>query len=394
MTFLVASFLVAVMALGADAVVSEKAFLPADKKLAALPALTRAATAEDPWAAVTERLETWPFMEDFAVTAGDAKSGRQYAFERGAFNLTRRVEVASSSKFPAAVAIAGAVADAFLSFDTKANEVFDWWTTTDVRANVTLRHLLSFRSGFFANDASGDADCFDLGNNDTAEECAREIYEEAPFLFAPGTTFDYNSYHLQIAGAMAAKSANLTVTELLRTYVLNEDTMPRSFYQGAENPMLAGALVTCADDYDTLLQRYLAHALVPEDVADQMEIDYLASSDVSNSSEFLVESLGHYSMCTWFECLFNYRTGFRQQCAQRELHVDAGLFGWYPVLNRANDTYFLIAQQDIPVPGEEYIGKPTLNAILLRLAIKPLIDDALAIAASTQRERAAAAVVS
>jgi hypothetical protein len=36
--------------------------------------------------------------------------------------------LASSSKFPVALAIAGVVADGTLSFDTPIREVFDWWT--------------------------------------------------------------------------------------------------------------------------------------------------------------------------------------------------------------------------------------------------------------------------
>ena len=44
-----------------------------------------------------------------------------------------------------------------LTFDTKANEVFPWWTKedSDQRSMITLRHLLSFTSGFYWEDPSG-----------------------------------------------------------------------------------------------------------------------------------------------------------------------------------------------------------------------------------------------
>lgn len=42
-----------------------------------------------------------------------------------------------------------------------------------------------------------------------------KIYEHAPWEFEPGTTFAYNSFHLQVAGAMAAKAANTSVRQLI-----------------------------------------------------------------------------------------------------------------------------------------------------------------------------------
>ena len=38
---------------------------------------------------------------------------------------------------------------------------------------------------------------------------------QAPFEFEPGSTWSYNSFHLQIAGAMAAAAAKITTQEML-----------------------------------------------------------------------------------------------------------------------------------------------------------------------------------
>jgi CubicO group peptidase (beta-lactamase class C family) len=54
--------------------------------------------------------------------------GRQHTFEKGKHKMSTRTVLASSSKLPVALAIAGVVADGILSFDTPAREVFDWWT--------------------------------------------------------------------------------------------------------------------------------------------------------------------------------------------------------------------------------------------------------------------------
>ena len=73
-------------------------------------------------------------------------------------HLREELLLASASKFPAACAIAGAVANGYLTFETKVSKVFAWWTNdpSDRRSRVTLRHLLSFTSGFYWVDASGE----------------------------------------------------------------------------------------------------------------------------------------------------------------------------------------------------------------------------------------------
>ena len=102
----------------------------------------------------------------------------------GATDMQKRMPGASLSKWPAALTIAGLVADGVLpqnawpscgtislcfkisltklmpcskvlshrgtlSFDDKANKHLDWWSkeASDPRSNITLRHLLTFQSG-------------------------------------------------------------------------------------------------------------------------------------------------------------------------------------------------------------------------------------------------------
>ena len=83
----------------------------------------------------------------FFFSAGDA-TGRKFSYAKGV-DPDRYLPLASASKFPAAVAIAGEIAAGRIGFETKAADVFEWWTTSpsDPRSRVTLRHLLSFTSG-------------------------------------------------------------------------------------------------------------------------------------------------------------------------------------------------------------------------------------------------------
>jgi len=178
------------------------------------------------------------------------------------------VFMASSSKFPAAVAIAGAVAEGHLEFDTPVSQVFPWWTSAadDVRSAVTLRHLLTFTSGLVSAELSEEnISCLDMSplsnaSKMSAESCAREIYERGPWEAQPGTQWSYHSLHLQIAGAMAARAAGLGVQPLLRKYLLDRLGLHNSYWIGNQggvddpNPHLAAFFMSTGDDYDALLQ--------------------------------------------------------------------------------------------------------------------------------------------
>merc|ERR1712166_162315 len=230
----------------------------------------------DDWAQVAQLLESFHNLSNssancsecrgFTFTAGDS-TGRKFTFQKGSIQPSTPLLMASSSKFPAALAVAGAVADGHLSFDTYAHQIFPWWSSNpaDIRSGVTLRHLLSFTSGFYWEDASsGNCSCIaGLAGSIlfTPERCAEQIYRKAPFKFKPGSTFAYNSFHLQVAGAMAAKAAGLTVQGLLHKYLIQKLNLKHTGWLLGQNPMLAAAMHTTADDYDTILSSYLSYQL-------------------------------------------------------------------------------------------------------------------------------------
>ncbi|CAK9009493.1 unnamed protein product [Durusdinium trenchii] len=300
----------------------------------------------DQWDVVRAVLKAYFPIPDMTFTAGTAK-GRQFVFEKGQTTMTTPLAMASSSKFPVAIAIAGAVKDGYLTFDTKAHEATRSADLTAVLCfarsasgrNVRFRGVAlvehrpfgasepgdaatfvapwhrserSFTSGFYWPDASGYVPCLGAANASSysAEECAKdscsplsEIYQQAPFAawteqksdreFEPGSTWSYNSFHLQVAGAMAATRAKLSTQQNLKN----------TSWMGGENPGLAGNMMTTPEDYDSILRAYVGNELLPPWVSFEMERDYLAPDvQVSNASTFLVTLLGHYSFCNYFEC--------------------------------------------------------------------------------------------
>merc|ERR1712196_296807 len=127
--------------------------------------------------------------------------------------MQKKLEGASLSKWPAAVMISGLVKDGIMSFDDKANKYLDWWATdpSDSRSHITLRHLLSFTSGYESDGYSMCWSGFDA--------CAQKLYQKLKHRAKPGTTWTYLSCHLQFAGAMAAAASKTPIQELFSKYL-------------------------------------------------------------------------------------------------------------------------------------------------------------------------------
>lgn len=304
------------------------------------------------WSAVNDMIQQFKFLPNVSFSAGDA-SGRKHTFEKGGIRMDTPLFLASSSKFPAAVAIAGVVAEGHLTFDTKANEVFEWWTqdSGDDRSTVTLRSLLNFASGLVCEDVGGcGMNCLGAVNATmySPETCAQEIYTTGPWVASPGTFWSYHSMHLQVAGAMAAKAANLSMQALLDRFLLKRINMTSSRWLGYPNPHLAATLISTGDDYDKFLQSVFNYDIASKEIIDEMEVDayqhYPGLRPSSFEKDINLQYYGHYSMCTYFECVGQ---NWSAQCLRNGIHADPGLYGYWPLIDRSKGYYMQLATQRV-----------------------------------------------
>jgi CubicO group peptidase (beta-lactamase class C family) len=194
---------------------------------------------KDKWAPLTALLKDWEFTDNFAVQVGTAEDGEVFLYQAGNMTMHTPVGTASTSKWPSAMMVAGLVNDGTISsLDDLCSKYFDWWTTDekDPRSKVTVAMLLSFTSGFGGGHPgdehvnvsrkapykvramSGEfdikpspADCVYTSPNMDIEDCAKAIYTYVNCTGEPGKVYSYNSYHLQLAGAVAAKASGLGI---------------------------------------------------------------------------------------------------------------------------------------------------------------------------------------
>jgi len=125
------------------------------------------------------------------VNVGDA-TGTLFTWESNNFSMKEtRMKGASLSKWPAAVMISGLVEDGTMAYDDPVNKYLSWWSKneTDPRSRVTLRHLLSFTSGYTKDQAP-------LLCEESFQECTQKQYEKSTHYVEPGTTWTYLGCHL------------------------------------------------------------------------------------------------------------------------------------------------------------------------------------------------------
>ena len=206
------------------------------------------------WAPLREQLDGWVLNSNFAVMVGD-NSGPLFHYVHGNFSMRTKVETASTSKWPLAMMFVGLVADGTIrSLDAKAHEYVPWWTKDPLhpKSHITLRHLLSFTSGFgdgTPGQENGNKSCMDAD----AEyyPCAEEVYRTTKLNGLPGQTYTYNSIHLQLAGAVAMAASGLRIQEVISKYLLEPYGMVDSScaLPTRSNPQLAVCLETTGLDY-------------------------------------------------------------------------------------------------------------------------------------------------
>lgn len=255
------------------------------------------------WVAVKAILNRYSML---GFTVGTSKK-RHFKFSN--FRSSDAVSPGMSiGKWPAAVAIAGVVSEGLLSFDTKCGEVWEWWSKdpNDPRSRVTLRHLLSFTSGFGATAGdplhAGGHNPITVPCLTTAfpgqspwplSLCAQQIYTNvgAFGIDEPGTAWSYNNYHIQLALAMAAEKTGLTGREFMQKYLHEPYGMNSTWWTGGWNPFMAGGIMSNSDDMDSFIRKVLGHRVLKPEVALEMDQEVV-------HAQGLVQRIGFVQVAT------------------------------------------------------------------------------------------------
>ena len=274
--------------------------------------------------------------------------GRTFSYTHGNSSSATRLESASTSKWVTAVVLMDLVDRGALTLDSKAHDLLPFW----VENTVTLRHLLSFRSGFDKEPLCLNSP---IANFST---CAEAIYDaNKTTATTAGAQFQYASSHMQVAGLMAMKATNASGwTQLFSEFKARTGLFPSGTYDlpSANNPRLAGGMHWTATEYQDFLRALakgtvLSAAARAELFANQRGSATLISSPALNG---LIAEDWSYGLGNWLECP-GANAPNTYACGEGHRNSSPGAYGSYPFIDFDSRYFGIIAQQGALGSGDE-----------------------------------------
>lgn len=281
--------------------------------------------------------------------------GRAFSYSRGASSAVTAYESASTSKWVSAVIILRLVDTGVLKLsDTAASRLTDWpLSASHPLSQLTLQQLLSFTSGLTEEPL-----CLNLPGADFAQCVRQGVSNNSANGRQPGTVFDYNGLHLQVAGLMAIRAAGVADWQtLFRQFVQQTGLFSTARYDlpSTGNPRLAGGMHWTAQEYLDFLRAVQQGKLLSAALQQQMLANQRGTATVLNSPA--VSGFGTdwpYGLGHWLECS-------NGQCASAQRHSSPGAYGAYPLIDYQHSYLAMLAREG--ALGSFVEGKAVIDAL-------------------------------
>ena len=281
--------------------------------------------------------------------------GRGFSYSRGASSAVTAYGSASTSKWVSAVIILRLVDSGVLKLsDTPASRLSDWpLSASHPLSQMTLQQLLSFTSGLTEEPL-----CLNLPGADFAQCVRQGVSNNSTNGRLPGTVFDYNGLHLQVAGLLAIRASGAADWQtLFRQFVQQTGLFSTARYDlpSTGNPRLAGGMHWTAQQYLDFLRALQQGKLLSVALQQQMLANQRGTATVLNSpavSGFGIDwpyGLGH-----WLECS-------NGQCISAQRHSSPGAYGAYPLIDYQHSYLAMLAREG--ALGSFVEGKAVIDAL-------------------------------
>jgi CubicO group peptidase (beta-lactamase class C family) len=308
---------------------------------AAADCATRRAEIEREMTAALDAAATDPNVTNTAdfTLAIETAAGHRYVYVHGNSSLETSYESASTSKWVAAAVILDLVDQGLLSLDDEPFKFLSFWQAS----GVTLAHLLAFTSGY-----SEEPLCFNLPNANF-EDCVQRAYE-LNFDVAPvaGSTFDYASTHLQIAGLMAMRAASAASwSDVFANWQARTGLFPSGAFDlpSRDNPRLAGGMHWTGAEYLGFLRAIYDGKLLSAARRTAMLANQRGEAKVVGSPT--LDALNQdwaYGFGNWLEC----STAIGPDtfdCGAGHRNSSPGAYGAYPFIDFDHHYLGILARQ-------------------------------------------------
>lgn len=319
-----------------------------------------AATCDGEHAALATALDSADTDADFSLMLRCA-SGGGFEHSIGASTPTTEYDSASTSKWVTATVILRLVDQRRLALDDHPQQYLDFWTRDPSVAlsRITLRQLLSFTSGLHE-----EALCINLPGADLAS-CTEAVFNNnlaAPN--EPGTTFYYNSAHMQVAGLMAMRALGAqTWGEVFDAFQRETGLFPNGRFDlpSEQNPRLAGGMHWRGEEYLDFLEAFFRGQLLSTSTQEVAISDQVGELDIVSSPASALGEQWHYGLGLWLEC-----SSPRYDCPSVQRISSPGAYGAYPWIDLSRGCMGMLARQGALRTFRR--GKELMDAVGVELA--------------------------
>lgn len=193
--------------------------------------------------------------------------------------------IASASKWLSGAVILSLVDDGKLSLTDTVGKFLPLFTKYH-KGNITVRQLFSHTSGFPGNSKER----YEYNGELTMQQAVDSIAVHTAMIHAPGTTFNYGSVSMQIAGRIAELVSGKSWQALFNEKLAGPCDMRANFWlMSVKNPLVAGGVRTSAADYLHFLEMivnggtYKGKRVLSEQALTEMLKDQTAGAVIEDS---------------------------------------------------------------------------------------------------------------
>lgn len=197
------------------------------------------------------------------------------------YSADRLVPIASASKWLSAGVVMGMVDDGTWKLDDSAGKFLSY--ATGDKARMTVRQMFSMTSGIAEDGNSVEDDI--LRNSAITMDSAVRAILALPLATQPGASMAYGGRGMQTAGRCAEVASKLNLPSgeawdtLFARYVARPLGMRFTFFTNANNPGVAGNVVSSANEYKIYLQMLLndgvwnGKRILSQSIINEMKLD-------------------------------------------------------------------------------------------------------------------------
>lgn len=245
-------------------------------------------------------------------------------FRFGTWLEDSQVRIASEMKIVNAVLTMRLVELGYFALDDPLHKWLDWWPTeiTDSRSSITVRHCLSFTTGFYGVKGAtldGRPFVYNKLNEGVHFEwnemqckrvdpitCAKLVLSNTSHIAPPGVLWTYSNDHLRLAVAVMASATGKNYQDLIKTHILDRTTPPMrstSAYDGWTAWSPGAAVFSTAEDYQRFLDAYFNGRLVSRSSQQAIETDEVRAVQLrwflGDPREGRPYGIGNFGFGTW-----------------------------------------------------------------------------------------------